>query len=123
MPETTTRPSGLVLTKTDDQTIAWQYPPSGPNAKGTIRRSPNASDSWSVSNAGNIRPGRSIVSAPHVKLERAISILEREIEAKKREKQEEAAELQRKKDEEEAKARQFAEEEQRLKEYMDDLFK
>ena len=60
--------------------------------------------------------------APNQKLEQAIRILEREIGSVEGQKQEAAAERQRKIDEEEAKARQLKEEEQRLQEYLDDLF-
>lgn len=124
MATTTTRPSGLVLTKTDDRTIDWAYPPSGPSAKGQIRRSPNAGDHWSVSNLERLRSGISRIGrGPDRTLEQAIAAIERQIEAEQRARQEKADELRRKNDEEEDQARQNREEEQRLQEYMDDLFR
>lgn len=122
MSDTTTRPSGLVLTKIDDRTIEWANPPSGSNAKGTIRRTLNAGDSWSASNLESLRSGNWLISVRGCTLQRAIEQIESHIEQEQRTRQEEIDAKEREKAEKETQERQAQEEEQRLNEYLDDLF-
>ena len=127
MPNTTTRPSGLVLTKVDDRRINWSYPPSGRGAQGTIVRSSMPGDVWRVSNVGSIRSGSgdgrvTLVGDGHMTLEKSIETIESRIAEAKSTLDRQIAEEQRKKDEEEETARQIQEAEQGMNRYMDEIF-
>ena len=81
MPNPHERPSGVILTRIDSHNINWEYPPSGRQAKGVIRRTSGAGDRWSVLGLSALRSGSWSISVNGATLERAIGEIEKHIAA------------------------------------------
>ena len=128
MADKITRPSGLELTKVNDRTITWEYPPCGSDAKGMTQRFPSTEgDQWTVSNVISIRPIRpgevTVIEARYSStLKNVIEHIESKIAVAQDERQREALAIEQVKAQQAERACQILEDEQRLQEFMDDLF-